>query len=80
VQPLSPPAGGKGPIVPCPACRRPSRFVPDNRWRPFCSERCKLGDLGAWASDAYVIPGGPIEDDSEAPAGLAPAGRQPPER
>jgi len=26
-------------------------------WRPFCSERCKLIDLGAWASERHVIPG-----------------------
>jgi hypothetical protein len=28
-----------------------------NRYRPFCSERCKLVDLGAWATDRYAIPG-----------------------
>jgi endogenous inhibitor of DNA gyrase (YacG/DUF329 family) len=27
-----------------------------NEWRPFCSERCKLIDLGAWASEEYRIP------------------------
>ena len=64
---MSRPASPRAPVVPCPTCRRPARFAPDNRWRPFCSERCKIGDLGAWASDAYVIPGGPIEDDAEAP-------------
>jgi endogenous inhibitor of DNA gyrase (YacG/DUF329 family) len=51
------------PVVPCPGCRRPTPFAPANRWRPFCSERCKIGDLGAWASNAYVIPGAAPEDD-----------------
>jgi endogenous inhibitor of DNA gyrase (YacG/DUF329 family) len=33
------------------------RWSDENRYRPFCSERCKLIDLGAWASDRYAIPG-----------------------
>jgi endogenous inhibitor of DNA gyrase (YacG/DUF329 family) len=32
-----------------------------SRWRPFCSERCKLIDLGDWASERHVIPGEPAE-------------------
>jgi len=31
-------------------------FTPDNEWRPFCSERCKMIDLGLWGSDGYRIP------------------------
>ena len=42
-------------VVACPACRRPAVFSPANRWRPFCSERCKLIDLGQWASERYRI-------------------------
>jgi endogenous inhibitor of DNA gyrase (YacG/DUF329 family) len=30
------------------------------RWRPFCSERCKLLDLAAWAKGTYRIPGAPV--------------------
>jgi endogenous inhibitor of DNA gyrase (YacG/DUF329 family) len=33
-----------------------------NRWRPFCSERCKMVDLGAWVTEGYRIPGGSEED------------------
>ncbi len=33
-----------------------------NRWRPFCSERCKLIDLGAWLSEEHAIPGEPALD------------------
>mgnify|MGYP001764479204 FL=1 len=42
--------------VRCPQCGGDSLWSPDNPWRPFCSERCKQIDLGAWASDAYRIP------------------------
>jgi endogenous inhibitor of DNA gyrase (YacG/DUF329 family) len=39
-------------------------WSPENRYRPFCSERCKLIDLGAWATEKYRVP---IEGDQEAP-------------
>ena len=45
--------------VPCPACRGRSLFAPSNPWRPFCSERCAVADLGAWASEAYRVPAAP---------------------
>ena len=41
----------------CVHCR--SRPV-DDRWRPFCSERCKRLDLAAWASGTYRVPGEPV--------------------
>lgn len=40
--------------VDCPRCKQ-SALWQDNPFRPFCSERCKLIDLGAWASDEYRI-------------------------
>jgi endogenous inhibitor of DNA gyrase (YacG/DUF329 family) len=49
--------------VPCPTCGKPSLFAPSNPWRPFCSERCRVTDLGAWATEAYRIPAKPAEDD-----------------
>jgi endogenous inhibitor of DNA gyrase (YacG/DUF329 family) len=53
--------------VPCPTCRRPALFGPDNPWRPFCSERCHGVDMGAWASEGYRVatqapPGDEAED------------------
>ena len=42
--------------VPCPTCSAPSVFAPSNRWRPFCSERCRSLDLGAWASERFRVP------------------------
>jgi endogenous inhibitor of DNA gyrase (YacG/DUF329 family) len=43
-------------FVPCPQCGKIIEWTPSSRWRPFCSERCKLIDLGAWATEAYRIP------------------------
>ena len=40
---------------PCPRCGEASTWEA-NEFRPFCSERCKLIDLGAWASDEYKVP------------------------
>jgi endogenous inhibitor of DNA gyrase (YacG/DUF329 family) len=42
-------------LVTCPACGTPSEFAPTNRFRPFCSDRCKAGDLGAWAMERYRV-------------------------
>ena len=42
--------------VPCPRCGTLTPYSPDNRWRPFCSERCRIIDLGAWASESYRVP------------------------
>lgn len=46
-------------ITPCPHCRKPVQWRSDNPWRPFCSERCKLIDLGDWAAERHAIPGNP---------------------
>jgi uncharacterized protein len=46
----------KRPIVNCPQCGKIMEWDPANPYRPFCSERCKLIDLGQWASEAYRIP------------------------
>ncbi|MDP5238455.1 DNA gyrase inhibitor YacG [Uliginosibacterium sp. 31-16] len=44
-------------LVSCPHCGKSVLWTPESRFRPFCSERCKLIDIGAWASGAYVVPG-----------------------
>jgi uncharacterized protein len=51
------------PLVACPNCRQKSEFSPKNQWRPFCSERCKLIDLGAWANEEYRVAGKSAVDD-----------------
>ncbi len=40
----------------CPQCHATVVWSKDNPFRPFCSERCKLIDLGQWATGAYRIP------------------------
>ena len=54
-------------IVPCPNCRKPVRWGIASRYRPFCSERCRLIDLGEWAEERYRIAGerapAPSDDD-----------------
>ncbi|MGE4132933.1 MAG: DNA gyrase inhibitor YacG [Bdellovibrionales bacterium] len=42
--------------VKCPTCGKPSRYDKDNPDRPFCSERCRVLDLGAWADEKYRVP------------------------
>jgi uncharacterized protein len=52
--------------VACPRCGTRHEWN-GNPWRPFCSERCKLIDLGGWLEERNAIPGEPAEipdDDS----------------
>lgn len=46
----------------CPICRTVIPVDATPRWLPFCSERCKLVDLGRWLDGDYVIPGPPVGD------------------
>jgi endogenous inhibitor of DNA gyrase (YacG/DUF329 family) len=55
----------KQPIVNCPNCGKIIVWDPANRYRPFCSERCKMIDLGQWASESYRIPDGETDADAE---------------
>jgi endogenous inhibitor of DNA gyrase (YacG/DUF329 family) len=55
-------------IVNCPQCGKPVEWTPENRFRPFCSERCKLIDLGAWATERYRVPVPPQDEDDEGTA------------
>jgi endogenous inhibitor of DNA gyrase (YacG/DUF329 family) len=43
-------------IVTCPSCKGDSVYAPRNLYRPFCGERCKNLDLGAWASESFRVP------------------------
>ena len=43
-------------VVICPVCKGKSIYADSNPFRPFCCERCKDHDLGAWASESYRIP------------------------
>ncbi|MGH1429642.1 MAG: DNA gyrase inhibitor YacG [Neptuniibacter sp.] len=44
------------PKIKCPTCEKEHLYDSSNQFRPFCSERCKMIDLGAWASEEYAIP------------------------
>jgi uncharacterized protein len=64
------PPGLAGPErdITCPACRKPCKYGPSNPSRPFCSDRCRNGDFGAWANEAYRVAAArhPVdEQDSE---------------
>jgi endogenous inhibitor of DNA gyrase (YacG/DUF329 family) len=50
-------------MVKCPQCGQPAVYAESNKWRPFCSQRCRLIDLGEWASEGYQIPAEPQPDE-----------------
>ena len=67
---MAEPRGGDQPlirrrIVRCPGCGGDSVYAPSNPSRPFCSERCRNADLGAWASEGYRVLARPSEQDAE---------------
>lgn len=51
-------------VLGCPTCGKRVEWTLEAKWRPFCSERCKLIDFGAWANESYRIPA--VERDDEA--------------
>lgn len=56
----------------CPSCKGLAAPGPGNPWHPFCSERCKMSDLGQWFAERYSIP----EDEDTDPPPAAPQSRQ----
>jgi endogenous inhibitor of DNA gyrase (YacG/DUF329 family) len=52
----------------CPTCQREIAWTSDFPWRPFCSERCKMVDLGAWLANDRAIPGEPADDIATEPS------------
>jgi len=50
-----------GAIVRCPSCKKTGAWSTENPWRPFCSERCRLIDLGAWLAEEHRIAGEPVD-------------------
>ena len=51
--------------VNCPTCSKDVIWNAESKWRPFCSERCKLIDLGEWASESHRIPGQELPNATE---------------
>ncbi|RUR06322.1 DNA gyrase inhibitor YacG [Legionella sp. km772] len=48
-------------LITCPTCGKKNTWRLDNSFRPFCSDRCKMIDLGEWASETRKIPSDPID-------------------
>jgi len=49
--------------VKCPTCQKAVEWNDQSEQRPFCSDRCKLIDLGEWASGGHAIPGKDLEEE-----------------
>jgi uncharacterized protein len=56
-------------IVNCPQCQAAVEWGESSPWRPFCSERCRLIDLGEWASEGYRL----ADNDETTPINTPPA-------
>lgn len=61
--------------IACPQCRKTVTWTDDNPFRPFCSQRCRLLDLGAWADGSHRIAGESAMDETDLDALLARADR-----
>ena len=61
-------------LVNCPQCGTSVPWDTTNPYRPFCSERCKMIDLGAWANESYRVP---VEEESDFPQSEQPEGSPP---
>lgn len=51
--------------VKCPHCGKTVLWTADNPFKPFCNEKCKLIDFGEWATEARIIPGEPLENETD---------------
>ncbi|MGB0898968.1 MAG: DNA gyrase inhibitor YacG [Psychrobium sp.] len=49
-------------VVNCPTCEKKVTWSPESQFRPFCSKRCKLIDLGEWASESNTIEGASLTE------------------
>ena len=52
-------------VIGCPTCGKNVEWSENNRFRPFCCERCKLIDFGDWASEKHTIAGESVEQIPE---------------
>ncbi len=49
-------------VVSCPTCEKPVTWQKESTYRPFCSKRCKLIDLGEWANESNTIEGASLKE------------------
>ena len=59
----------------CPVCKQPLPSPEPGRFTPFCSERCKLIDLGLWLSEGYCVPAQDPADEGDVDAPFGPSGQ-----
>ena len=52
-------------FVHCPNCNASVAWSDDSKYKPFCSERCKMIDLGEWLDEKNTIAGDPYHEDSD---------------
>ena len=52
-------------IVKCPTCQKQVEWTESSSFRPFCSDRCRLIDLGDWASEKHAIADEPLASSEE---------------
>lgn len=64
--------------VDCPQCGMPVAWGPESTYRPFCSKRCQLLDLGAWADESHRISGESAMDEADIETLLAQADKDAP--
>lgn len=57
--------------VKCPTCKTQVKWNEGSVYRPFCSERCRLIDLGEWASEKHAIPAEPVPSTEELPFSIS---------
>ena len=62
-------------IIACPKCGKDSEWSENNKFRPFCSERCRMIDLGAWANEEYQIAASTSDDENDYSTGDEPGAR-----
>ena len=58
-------------MVKCPTCRRPVEWSAESVYRPFCSDRCRLIDLGAWFGEQHRIPDESAAGEADPPPNSA---------
>ena len=60
--------------VNCPTCNKSVAWTEESKYRPFCSNRCQLIDLGAWSTEEYKIPENQTQEEwSETEDAVAPS-------
>ncbi len=56
----------------CPTCRHAAAPKAENKWYPFCGERCKAIDLGKWLGEEFKIASKSDDDDEDGAATATP--------